>query len=95
MRTRGTIAAISALMLLGATGAEASCPARPSPPSCLNKNAPFAPAEQAECVGRAQRYFSQNDKHVACLREEAERAEKVAREARSRLACRSTTKRPC
>ncbi len=95
MRIKGAIAGIGALTLLGTTAAEASCPARPSPPSCLNKNTPFTPAEQADCVDSAQRYFAQNDKHIACLRKEAERAEEAARQARSRLACRSTTKRPC
>jgi hypothetical protein len=78
-----------------AAPAQASCPARPSAPACLNKTTPFAPAEQVDCVGKAQRYFALSDKYLACLRAEVQRAEEAANEARSRLACRSTTKRPC
>jgi hypothetical protein len=95
MRSSGLIAALAAAAVLWATAAEASCPARPSPPVCLNKKTPFAPAEQVDCVGKAQRYFALSDKYLACLRGEAQRAEEEAAEARSRLACRSTTKRPC
>ena len=62
---------------------------------CLNKKTPFAPAEQVECVGKAQRYFALSDKYLACLRTEAARAEEEAADARAGLACRSTTKRPC
>jgi hypothetical protein len=94
MRHRLWIATVT-LTLLAATAAEASCPARPSAPVCLNKKTPFAPAEQLDCVGKAQRYFALSDKYLACLREDVARAEEEAAEARSRLACRSTTKRPC
>jgi hypothetical protein len=83
------------LTAFAGTAAEASCPARPSPPACLNKTTTFAPAEQVECVGKAQRYFALSDKYLECMRGEAQRAEKEATEARARLACRSTTKRPC
>jgi hypothetical protein len=95
MRSSRLIAAIAVVTLLWPRAAEASCPAKPSPPVCLNKKTPFAPAEQVECVGKAQRYFALSDKYLACLRAEAARAEEEAAEARSRLACRSTTKRPC
>jgi hypothetical protein len=94
MRHRLWIATVT-LTLLAATAAEASCPARPSAPVCLNKKTPFAPAEQLDCVGKAQRYFALSDKYLACLRADVARAEDEAAEARSRLACRSTTKRPC
>jgi hypothetical protein len=94
MRHRLRIATVT-LTLLAATAAEASCPARPSAPVCLNKKTPFAPAEQLDCVGKAQRYFALSDKYLACLRADVARAEDEAAEARSRLACRSTTKRPC
>ena len=87
--------AVALLGLFTASTAAASCPAKPSPPVCLNKKSPFAPAEQVECVGKAQRYFALSDKYLACLRDEAARAEEEAAAARSRLACRSTTKRPC
>jgi hypothetical protein len=83
------------LLLCAAAPAEASCPGKPSAPSCLNKSTPFAPSEQVECVGKAQRYFAQSDKYLACMRGEAQRAEQEATQARARLACRSTTKRPC
>lgn len=83
------------LLLCGGTPAGASCPGKPSAPSCLNKSAPFTPAEQVDCVGKAQRYFAQSDKYLACVRGEAQRAEQEAMQARARLACRSTTKRPC
>lgn len=97
MRLAGSIATMAALALLtGAAAAEAaSCPARPSPPACLRKTTPFTPAEQPDCVGKAQRYFALNDKYAACLRAAEQRAQEKAAEARSRLACRSTTKRPC
>lgn len=94
MRHRLWIATVT-LTLLAATAAEASCPARPSAPACLNKKTPFAPAEQVDCVGKAQRYFALSDKYLACLRADVARAEDEAAEARSRLACRSTVKRPC
>jgi hypothetical protein len=92
---RSVSIAVSLLGMFAASAAEASCPAKPSPPVCLNKKTPFAPAEQVECVGKAQRYFALSDKYLACLRDEAARAEEEAADARSRLACRSTTKRPC
>lgn len=95
MRSSISVAVALSLTLVAGTAAEASCPARPSPPVCLNKKTPFAPAEQVECVGKTQRYFALSDKYLACLRGEAQRAEEEAAEARSRLACRSTTKRPC
>ena len=87
---------IATIMLTAFAAAPAeACPAKPSSPACLNKSAPFTPAEQAECVGKAQGYFAQSDKYLACLRAEVQRAEKEATDARARLACRSTTKRPC
>ena len=87
---------IATIMLTAFAAAPAeACLAKPSSPACLNKSAPFTPTEQAECVGKAQGYFAQSDKYLACLRAEVQRAEKEATEARARLACRSTTKRPC
>ncbi len=87
--------AIIAVLGVVSTAAGAACPARPSPPACLAKKSPFAPAEQVDCVGKAQRYFALADKYLACLREEEERVRTQSDEARARLACRSTTKRPC
>ncbi len=97
MRLAASIAILAALALpILATAAEAaSCPVRPSPPVCLKKTTPFAPAEQVDCVGKAQRYFALVDRYVACLRAAEQRALDEAAEARSRLACRATTRRPC
>ena len=95
MRPSVWIAALVFAAFVTAAPAEASCPAKPSAPVCLNKKTPFAPAEQVECVGKAQRYFALSDKYLACLRADVARAEEEAAEARSGLACRSTTKRPC
>ena len=95
MRRSVLISCLALAALAAAAPAEASCPAKPSAPVCLSKKTPFAPAEQVECVGKAQRYFALSDRYLACLRAEAARAEEEAAAARSRLACRSTTKRPC
>ena len=91
------VLSIATVMLLLCAGgpAQASCPGKPSAPSCLNKSTPFAPAEQVDCVGKAQRYFAQSDKYLGCMRGEVQRAEEEAMKARAGLACRSTTKRPC
>ena len=87
---------IATIMLTAFAAAPAeACPAKPSSPACLNKSASFTPAEQAECVGMALVYFAQSDMYLACLRAEVLRADMEATEARARLACRSTTKRPC
>ena len=95
MRHQWRMIAVAAVTLLGWMGAAEACPARPSPPSCLNKSAPFTPLEQAECVAKAQRYFEASDKYLGCLQEDVLREQAAAIQARSRLACRSTTKRPC
>lgn len=87
--------AVIAMLGMSSMAAGAACPARPSPPACLAKTAPFAPAEQVDCVGKAQRYFALADKYLECLRKEEARVRAQSDEARARLVCRSTTKRPC
>ena len=94
MRLVGAIATMVALALL-TVAAEASCPVRPSPPACLHKSTPFTPAEQPNCIGQAQHYFALSDRYLECLHTEEQHALAEAAQARSRLACRSTTKRPC
>jgi hypothetical protein len=96
MRLSG-LTVIAAVFMLSATTrpAEAYCPVRPSPPICLSKSTPFTPSEQRDCIASAQRYFELSDRYIGCLRVEEQHALDEAAKARSRLACRSTSKRPC